>query len=240
MTWNLDLTGKVSLVTGGTRGIGRAIVERLRIAGSSVAFCGRTAAGVDEANHYYAALGGGQKVAGLAADVADKESVRKLFAWLDREFGRLDVLVNNAGVGIFAPLEKLTFDEWATQIGINLTGAFHCMKAALPRLKAHGGGWIINISSLAGRNPFAGGAAYNASKFGLNGMSEATMLDHRYEGVRVSVIAPGSVSTEFRGGGYADWKIGAEDVAEAVAWVMASPARTHVSLVEMRPAQPRK
>ena len=233
MSWNLDLSGKVSLVTGGSRGIGRAVVERLRAAGGRVAYCSRQAqAGLDDS--------GEPKVAFHAADVSDPSSVRELFAWVDREFGRLDVLVNNAGVGRFAPLEKLAFEDWQTTVGTNLTGAFLCMKEALPRLKAQKGGWIINISSLAGRNPFAGGAAYNASKFGLNGMTEAAMLDHRYEGVRVSVISPGSVSTEFRGGGRADWKIGAEDVAEAVAWVMASPARTHVSLVEIRPSQPRK
>ena len=114
------------------------------------------------------------------------------------------------------------------------------MRAALPRIKAQGGGWIINISSLAGKNPFAGGAAYNASKFGLDGMSDAAMLDYRYEGVRIGVIAPGSVDTDFGRAARADWKIAPEDVAETAAWLMASPARTMISRVEIRPSQPKR
>lgn len=240
MSWTLDLKGKVSLVTGGARGIGRALVVRLRASGSQVAWCCRTEASLAEAEEFYASLGPGPKVSGCIADVGRRESVHELFAWVDREFGALDVLVNNAGLGIFAPLEKLSEEDFDSVISTNLTGAFLCMKQAVPRLKARGGGWIVNISSLAGKNPFAGGAAYNASKFGLNGMTEATMLDHRYEGVRAVIIAPGSVNTDFGHTGPADWKIGPEDVAETVAWVLASPARTLISHVEIRPAQPRR
>jgi NADP-dependent 3-hydroxy acid dehydrogenase YdfG len=128
--------------------------------------------------------------------------------------------------------------EWRQVLGTNLDGAFHCVHAALPRLRRRGGGWIINISSLAATNAFAGGAAYNASKFGLRGMIEAVMLDHRYEGVKVSSILPGSVSTGFGDGGPAEWKIAPEDVADAVAFILAMPERTLVSHMEIRPSRP--
>lgn len=238
----LNLQGKTALVTGGSRGIGRAIAERLLLAGASVAICSRDAAGVDAAVAEMRAklTSGGLKVEGKAADVGNEKQVRELFDWLDLGLGGPDILVNNAGVGIFRDLAALTPEEWQAVIGTNLTGVYHCCHHALPRMRARGGGWIVNISSLAGKNAFAGGAAYNASKFGLCGMGEAIMLDHRYEGVRVTTILPGSVSTGFNPAGVADWKIAPEDVAEAVASVLAMPERTLVSHVEIRPTRPPK
>ncbi|QOY89096.1 SDR family oxidoreductase [Paludibaculum fermentans] len=236
----LNLKGKTALVTGGSRGIGRAVVERLLAAEANVAFCGRSQEGVDKAleeirgaNSTFAL-----KVAGRVADVGSEEQVRSLFEWLDVEFGVLDILVNNAGVGIFKDLAAMAPEEWQTVIGTNLTGVYNCCHHGLPRLQKQGGGWIVNIASLAGKNAFAGGAAYNASKFGLCGMSEAILLDHRYEGVKVTTVLPGSVSTDFGRAGKADWKIGAEDVAEAVAMILAMPDRTLVSHVEIRPSRP--
>ena len=144
-----------------------------------------------------AAGAGGARIAGQAADVSDPEQVAELFRFADRELGGLDILVNNAGSGVFRATAELSIEEWNRVIGTNLSGAFYCSREALSRFEKAGGGWVINISSLAGKNPFAGGAAYNASKFGLNGFTEAMMLDHRNDNVRVSYIMPGSVDTGF-------------------------------------------
>jgi NAD(P)-dependent dehydrogenase (short-subunit alcohol dehydrogenase family) len=234
----LNLKGKTALVTGGSRGIGRAIAARLAGAGAAVVICGRTAADLEAAARELAA-GGGQ-VSGVVADVANEEDVARLFTRMDETYGGLDILVNNAGVGFFRPLAEVSTAEWRAVIETNLSGVFFCSRAAVPRMAGRGGGSIINISSLAAINAFAGGAVYNTSKFGLNGMTEALMLDYRYQGIRVSTVMPGSVSTEFRGGGQADWKIAPEDIAEAVAMILAMPARTLVSRVEIRPTQPQK
>jgi 3-oxoacyl-[acyl-carrier protein] reductase len=237
-----SLSGKVAVVTGGTRGIGRAIVERLLREGASVAFCGRTRESVDRAASELSGMG---KVCGHAADVSRMEPVRDFFQAVDRTFGGLDILVHNAGIGVFRKVGDMTPEEWHRNIDLNLNGAFYCAREALARFPARGGGFIINISSLAGKNAFSTGAAYNASKFGLNGFSEALMLDHRHDNVRVSTIMPGSVDTKFSGGpsdraGDTSWMIAPEDVAEAVAWVLRMPARTMISSLEMRPSRPKK
>jgi NAD(P)-dependent dehydrogenase (short-subunit alcohol dehydrogenase family) len=223
----LKLNGKIALVTGGTRGIGRAIAERLAQAGATVIVCARSHVQVPG-------------MATVVADVSDEAAVRSLFDRIRSAYGGLDILVNNAGIGYFATLADLQPQEWRRLIDTNLSGVYYCCHEALPLLLARGGGWIVNISSLAARNPFAGGAAYNASKFGLNGLTEALMLDHRHEGIRVTTIMPGSVSTEFGRAGKADWKIQPEDVAEAVAMVLAMPDRTLISRVEIRPSKPPK
>ncbi len=238
----LNLKGKTALVTGGTRGIGRAVAERLLEAGASVAICGRSAEGVERAVEEMRARFSREtlKLEGKAADVGSEAAVRELFGWLDGGIGGPDILVNNAGVGIFKDLAELTPGEWNLVIGTNLSGVYHCCHEALPRMRQRGGGWIVNVASLAGKNAFAGGAAYNASKFGLCGMSEAVMLDHRYEGVKVTTVLPGSVSTDFGRAGKADWKIAPEDVAETVAMILAMPERTLISHVEVRPSRPPK
>ena len=229
------LDGKVAVVTGGTRGIGRAIAEALVGCGASVAICGRSEAAVAKAVGEL-----GPKVIGKAADVSNPEQVRALFEFVEERLGGLDILVNNAGVGSFASVAETSLENWQRTIGTNLNGVFYCSHEALPRFRKRGGGFIVNISSLAAKNPFAGGAAYNASKFGLNGFSEAMMLDHRYENVRVSSIMPGSVDTEFASGGAADWKIAPQDIAEIVLAVLRMPARTLISRVEVRPTKPKK
>jgi len=237
-----SLSGKLAVVTGGTRGIGRAIAERLLREGAAVAICGRSNQSVETALGALRPLG---RVIGFAADVTEVDQVSGLFAAVDREFGGLDILVNNAGQGVFGKVADLTPEQWRSNIELNLNGPFYCSREALARFRQRGGGFIVNISSLAGKNAFSGGAGYNASKFGLNGFSEALMLDHRYENVRVATIMPGSVDTGFAGGpsdrsGDTSWMIAPEDVAEAVAMVLRMPARTMVSRIEMRPARPRK
>jgi 3-oxoacyl-[acyl-carrier protein] reductase len=234
-----SLEGKTAIVTGGTRGIGLAIARALLDAGADVAICGRSQSGIDGAIQELKTTG--RRVIGFAADVRHREQVTALFDFVSREFGRLDVLVNNAGVGIFRPVADLTFEDWHAVIDTNLSGVFYCCRAALPLMGRVGGGSVINISSLAGKNPFAGGAAYNASKFGLNGFSEAMMLDHRKDNIRMTYIMPGSVATEFSASGSeAAWKIAPEDIAEVVMAVLRMPSRTLISRVEIRPSRPPK
>lgn len=232
--------GKTAIVTGGSRGIGFSIVQGLLNEGANVAFCTQSEASAAKALQE---LNAGDKVMAQSADVRSADNVDQFVAAVEQRFGGVDILINNAGIGIFKPVGELTPEEWDKVIGTNLTGAFHFCRAVLPRFRSRGGGQIINISSLAGKNPFAGGGVYNASKFGLNGFSDALMLDHRQENVRVSLIAPGSVDTEFSprsGGGDSSWKIAPEDVAEAVIAVLKMPERTLMSLVELRPSKPQK
>ena len=237
-----SLSGKIAAVTGGTRGIGRAIVHRLLQEGAVVAFCGRTQESVDRAAGELKSSG---KVFGHTADVSRPEEVTRFFGAVDKALGGLDILVNNAGTGVFRKVGEMTVEDWHRNMDLNLNGAFYCSREALSRFGKRGGGFIVNISSLAGKNAFSGGAGYNASKFGLNGFGEALMLDHRHDNVRVSTIMPGSVHTGFSGGpsdrgGDTSWMIAPEDVAEAVALVLRMPARTMISSVEMRPSRPKK
>lgn len=242
------LAGRVCLITGGSRGIGRAIAKLLLAEGAKVAICGRRQESVDAAVSGLARETGG-KVEGKAADVKNHEEVGALFQFIDARFGGLDVLVNNAGVGVFRPVDQLALEEWRSAIDTNLSGAFYCSREALFRFVTRGGGYIVNINSLAGANAFAGGAAYNASKFGLTGFTEAMMQDVRSRNVRVSYIMPGSVATGFGGQSQtadgtsrdvgSDWKIWPEDVAEVVRMLLTMPARTLVSRVEIRPAKTR-
>ena len=234
------LKGRTALVTGGTRGIGFAIAGALAGAGATVAVCGRSPEGVEKAVRSLTKVAE-SKVIGKDADVRSSTEVAELFAWLDGEAGGLDVVVNNAGIGIFRSTADLTVEEWQKTLETNISGVFYCCREALERLRNRGGGYIVNIGSLAGTNAFAGGAAYNASKFALNGFSEAMMLDHRYDNVRVTHIMPGSVDTEFSSGSAkADWKVAPADIAEIVLMLLRMPERTLVSRVEVRPSKPRK
>lgn len=228
------------MVTGGTRGIGLAVAEALLGAGANVAICGRSEETVKSAVSQLTNRAK-SKVVGKVADVRRNTEVADLFTWIDRELGNLDIVVNNAGVGVFKSTAELSVEDWQKTVETNLSGVFYSCREALLRLKQRGGGYIINISSLAGKNAFAGGAAYNASKFGLNGFSEAMMLDHRYDKVRVSYVMPGSVNTEFSSGAArVDWKIAPEDIGEIVLMLLRMPERTLVSRVEVRPSRPVK
>lgn len=240
MTNNFSLNGKFAVVTGGTKGIGKAIAEALAVAGASVAICGRSQAEITST-----VAGINPRIRGIVigkvVDLRNSDEVSGFFEFVDSELGGIDILVNNAGVGIFRSVRDLTISDWRTTLETNLSAVFYCCHEALPRMIIRGGGSIINISSLAGRNPFAGGAAYNASKFALNGFSEALMLDHRNDNIRVTYVMPGSVDTGFSPRSErAPWKIAPEDVAQVVMDVLAMPERTLISRVEMRPSRPGK
>ncbi len=234
-----ELQDKIALVTGGTRGIGRAVAQALLAEGAQVFICGRDAAAVRKAVE---ALGGGGRVDGAAADVRRYEECRSVVARAAERFGGLDILVNNAGIGIFKPVDQLTPEDWASTIETNLSAVFYCSREAVPLMRRRGGGYIFNISSLAGVNAFAGGAAYNASKYGVNGFSEAMMQDVRNDNIRVSYIMPGSVDTDFGADPGAKakeaWKLTAEDIAKAVVDLYHYPRGSLASRIELRPARP--
>jgi 3-oxoacyl-[acyl-carrier protein] reductase len=241
----LDLTGKTAIVTGSSKGIGYAIAESLIDAGANVVVSARSLQEVEEAAERLNERGKGRALA-FQCDVREYVEVAGLIERAVADFGGLDILVNNAGVGAFGPVDEIDIEVWDQVIGTNLSGVFYCCHQAVPRLKERGGGWIINIGSLAGKNPFAGGSAYNASKFGLLGFSEAMMLDVRHDGIRVSCIMPGSVNTDFSGPGRSsgsagnDWKIQPEDIAQVVLDLIRMPERTLPSRIEVRPTQPKK
>jgi 3-oxoacyl-[acyl-carrier protein] reductase len=233
---------RVALITGGTRGIGYAVAEALLRAGDAVAFTGTSHDGVVKAEHALSAIDGA-RVTGIVCDVRDASSTELAVRTAVAQYGGLDVLVNSAGVGVGAPISDLPHDEWDRIIGTNLTGVFNCCKAAIPHLKTRGGGWIVNISSLASTNPFPGGAAYCASKAGLNAFGDALMQELRYDNIRVTSILPGSVATGFSGresNAGADWKLLPEDVAAAIVDVLNHHARSLPSRVEIRPSRPKK
>lgn len=240
MTHSLD--NKRALVTGASRGIGLEIARALLREGTDVLICSRSEDSLQSGLRELQSAAEGHKLLGHVADVASHQDVESLFRFADQEFGGLDILINNAGTGVFRAAGELTVEEWDRVIATNLSGAFYCSRAAIERFQTQkDGGFIINISSLAGRNPFAGGSAYNASKFGLNGFTEAMMLDHRSDRIRVSYVMPGSVDTGFSGQtpqSKSDWKIAPEDVAEIVLNILRMPERTLISRVEVRPSRP--
>jgi len=232
------LDGKVALITGGSKGIGFAIAEALVAQGARVMITGRNAGDLQGAESRL-----GSQASSVAADARRADDVERAVKTTVDRLGGLDVLVNNAGIGIFKNAADMTGEEWQSVIDTNLTGVFHYCHAAIPHLRTRGGGWIINISSLAGSNPFSGGAAYCASKAGLNAFSEALMQEVRYDDIRVTYVMPGSVATGFssRGSaGKADWKVQPEDVGRVVVDLLLMPPRSLPSRVELRPSKPQK
>jgi 3-oxoacyl-[acyl-carrier protein] reductase len=234
-----ELKGRAAIVTGGTQGIGRAIARALVGAGADVTIAARTRADVERVAAELTAAGPG-RARGAVADVSRYQDCRRLVGEAATAFGRLDVLVNNAGVGLFKPVVEMEPEDWDRVMRTNLDSLFYCSREAIPHLRRAGAGWIINIGSLAGKNAFPGGAAYNASKFGVIGFSEALMQEVRHDGIRVSYIMPGSVATDFGGGaGSGDaWKIQPQDIAEIVLDLLAFPGRTLPSRIEVRPSMP--
>jgi len=235
-----DISDRSAVVTGGSKGIGRAVATSLVDSGVDVLICARDPAEIEQAASELSERGGGTAVA-VECDMRRHTDVQRMIATAVERFGRIDILVNNAGVGAFAPMGELTPDMWHRVVETNLNGVYYACHEAIPHMVAQGSGWIINIGSLAGKNPFAGGAAYNASKFGLLGFSEAMMLDLRDKGIRVSCIMPGSVQTEFSNpetGG--EWKLQPEDIAEMVVDLLSFHSRALPSRVEMRPSRPPK
>ena len=232
-----------AIVTGGTRGIGLSVAQAVLAQNGSVMITGLDRARLDRAvQDLRKAAGDAARVEGAPVDVRDRSGVERMIGDAVNAFGGLDLLVNNAGVGTFADVAAMSDDDWARVIDTNLTGVFYCTRAAIPTMKKSGGGWIINIASLAGRNYFPGGAAYCASKAGLIAFSESLMQEVRYDNIRVSVVMPGSVATEFSGAvSESDsWKLSPDDVAEVVMDLVRHPGRSLPSKVEMRPSKPRK
>ncbi|MEX2570378.1 MAG: SDR family oxidoreductase [Gemmatimonadota bacterium] len=244
---DLDLSGKTAIVTGASKGIGFAIAASIARSGANVVMCARNASELEEAAARLDALASGT-VLGRPCDLREYDEVRRLVDFTIEHFDRVDILVNNAGVGAFAPVDDIDVETWRQVIETNLNGVFYACRESIPHMRRRGSGWIINIGSLAGKNPFAGGAAYNASKFGLLGFTEAMMLDVRHDGIRVSCVMPGSVATHFSGPGShggksasaADWKLQPEDIAEMVLDLLAFDSRALPSRIEMRPSQPPK
>lgn len=229
-----SLQDKVAFITGGTKGIGYGIAEALIEQGMRVVITGRELGSAKDAA---AQLKG--KAVGLAADVRDFKSMEAAIKETLKHYGQIDLLVANAGVGHFAPIDQLTSEQWNATIDTNLTGVFNTVKAGLAAIK-NAKGYIMTISSLAGTNFFASGTAYNASKFGLTGFTQALMLDVRNDDVKVTTIMPGSVSSHFGGRSSdegANWRIQPEDIGQIVVDLMKMHPRTLPSKVEVRPSK---
>jgi NAD(P)-dependent dehydrogenase (short-subunit alcohol dehydrogenase family) len=231
------LSGKTAIVTGGSRGIGLAIARALVTGGANVMITGTKDKALADAVRQL-----GPTAVAERADVRDYADVERAFAAAAARFGGIDILVNNAGVGVFTPVADMSIEQWHDVIDTNLTGVFYCCRAALPHLRQRGGGWIISISSLAGKNAFPDAAAYCASKSGLNAFCESLMQEVRHDGIRVAYVMPGSVNTNFANHqtAGAEWKLSADDVAEVVVDLLEHPSRSLPSRVEIRPARPPK
>lgn len=238
----MDLTNKTAIVTGGTKGIGRAIAEALIREGASVCISARHPNEVSETVDELNELKSG-RAAGLVCDVRDFRQVRALVALTIKQLGGLDILINNAGIGAFQTVEDTSPEDFRALLETNLFGVFYCCHEAIPQMRQRGGGYIINISSLAGANPHPRMAAYNASKFALNGFSEALMQEVRHDNIKVSYIMPGSVNTEFGGDSPDDsksWQLQPRDIARVVIDLLHHDERSLPSRVEIRPSKPPK
>jgi len=238
----MNLKHKTAIVTGGTKGIGRAITEALLREGVSVCVAARHHAEIDktikELNQ-----GDEDRAIGFVCDVRDYDQVKKLIDYTVKELGGLDILINNAGIGIFQKVEDTTPEDFRAVLETNVFGVFYCCREAIPQMKRRGGGYIINISSLAGVNAHPQMAAYNASKFGLNGFSEALMQEVRHDNIKVSYLMPGSVNTEFGGDSPSDeknWQLTPQDIARVVIDLLHHDDRSLPSRVEIRPSKPPK
>ena len=231
------LKNKVAYITGGTKGIGYGVAQSLLEAGLRVAVSGRN---LQTAKKAAANLGKDDRVFGIASDVSNLDDEKKAIKKIIDKWGQLDIVLANAGVGHFAPIDELSQKDWLSMIDTNLTGAFYTLKASVEALKKSQG-YYITLASLAGTNFFAQGAGYNASKFGLVGFTQAAMLDLRPHGIKVSTIMPGSVSTHFNDNKPNEkdaWKIQPEDIGKLVLDLLTMHPRTLPSKIEVRPSRP--
>ena len=234
----MNLKGKTAIVTGGTKGHRPRHRRGLLLEGLSVCIAARKQDEIDKA---ISELGG--NASGFVCDVRNYEQVKALIDYTVKELGGLDILVNNAGIGIFETVEETSPEDFRAVLETNLFGVFYCCHEAIPEMRRRGGGYIINISSLAGANPHPRMAAYNASKFGLNGFSEALMQEVRHDNIKVSYIMPGSVNTEFGGDSPSDeksWQLTPQDIARVVVDLLHHDDRSLPSRVEIRPSRPPK
>ena len=233
------MTGQIALVTGGSRGIGLATARALVSRGASVAITGTSDERLAAASgdHEREAAG---RVLAVRADVRSADDMAAACRAAASKFGGLDALVNNAGVGLFRAVSDMTDEEWRRLFDTNVTGVFNATRAALPHLRARGGGWIVNVSSLSATAPFANGAAYCATKAAVDAFTEALMQELRHDGIRVASVAPGSVDTSFGGGGRdkSSWALQPGDVAQVIVDLMSHASRALPSRVEVRPSQP--
>lgn len=232
---------KTALITGGTKGIGYGIAEQLLKNGYSVIITGRTKENVDSAVSMLQEIAGKEVISGFVCDVKNGEDCKKTIKNIHAILGKIDIVIANAGVGHFGSIEELSDEEWEETIQVNLTGVFNTLKASIEDLKETKG-YFITIASLAGTNFFAGGAAYNASKFGLVGFTQAVMLDLRKYGIKVSTIMPGSVTSYFNGHIPSEddsWKIQPEDIGQIIVDLLKMHPRTLPSKIEVRPSQPK-
>jgi 3-oxoacyl-[acyl-carrier protein] reductase len=231
------LAGQVALITGASRGIGLAIAKKLGEMGASLGLCARDAKRLEQAEAELRRAG--MKTVAVVADVTKKAEVEALVERVKKELGEIDILVNNAGVGLFAPLHELSEDDWDRVMNTNLKGVYLCSRAVAPQMIRRRSGHIINISSLAGKNAFAGGGVYCASKWGLQGMTACQAEDLRGFGIRVSAVCPGTVETEFspHAGKDAKKMLQPEDVAHVVAMLVTQAEQSFVSEVALRPTQ---
>ena len=238
----MDLNGKTAIVTGSTKGIGKAIATALVRANVNVVVSSRDSREIELTIAELNEIGQG-RVAGSVCDVRDYIQVRRLFETAVKTFGGVDIMVNNAGIGIFASVEEMPPEDFRAIIETNVLGVYYCCHQAIPLMKQRGGGYIINISSLAGVNAHPRMAAYNASKFGLNGFSEALMQEVRHDGIKVSYIMPGSVNTYFGDDEPSEdksWQLQPEDIARVVLDLLNHPDRSLPSRIEIRPSKPPK
>ncbi|MEJ7699435.1 MAG: SDR family oxidoreductase [Pyrinomonadaceae bacterium] len=237
----MNLENKIAVVTGGTKGIGLAIAQSLLKSGATVFICARDKSELKRALEKLSEYG---QVDGEICDVRSEDQIQMMLDECERVFGGVDILVNNAGIGIIGKtVEEMSGDEFRQTLETNLFGVFYACHYAVPLMKKRGGGYIINISSLAGQNAHPKMAAYNASKFGLNGFSEALMQEVRADNIKVSAICPGSVNTYFGGDEPSDdksWQLQPEDIAQTVLNLLNMNSRALPSKVEIRPSKPPK
>lgn len=235
----IDITGKVAYITGGSKGIGLGVAKKLLDSGYKVAISGRNKSSLDAALQQ---LGAGPNVMALVSDVTKLDNEHRAVAQIIQKWGKLDVVLANAGLGRFAPIDELSENDWHQMIDTNLNGVFHTLKASVDALK-DSKGYYITLASLAGTNFFATAAGYNATKFGVVGFTQAAMLDLRKYDIKVSTIMPGSVATHFNNNEPSQkdaWKIQPEDIGELVVDLLKMHPRTLPSKIEVRPSRPDK